>query len=143
MSREIRIIRPPPLPRAAADLAFPNTAWIRGSEVHEKMKWTCPALCTWPKSSVGITMNGIRLLAFVSSGPGTAISQVSWLARKNTRFITWFFTRFITRFFPRFQIPGSLGFHWSPMHFPRILRSLSSRNPRFLVRASASRNTRF
>ena len=62
-----------------------------------------------------------------------------------TRFITRFFTRFITRFFPRFQIPGSLDFQWYmyPMHFPEILRSPSSRNPRLPVRPAASRNTRF
>ena len=53
------------------------------------------------------------------------------------------FTRFITRFIPRFQIPGSLDFQWCPMDFPRILRSPSSRNPRFPVRLAAPRNTRF
>ncbi len=43
--------------------------------------------------------------------------------------------------FPRFQIPGSPDFQWPPVHFPRILRSPSSRNPRFPVRPSASRAT--
>ena len=45
--------------------------------------------------------------------------------------------------FPMLEIPGSLDFQLSPSRFPRILRSPSSRNPRFLVRASASRNTMF
>ncbi len=48
--------------------------------------------------------------------------------------------------FLRFPIPGSTEFQWSPVHFPRILRSVfqqwpSSSNPRFLIRSPASRQT--
>ena len=46
-----------------------------------------------------------------------------------------------TRFIPRFQIRCSLDVQWSPVHSLRILRSPSTRNPRFPDRPPTTRKT--
>jgi hypothetical protein len=81
-----------------------------------------------------------------SSRPGASHSHVFLVGQDKCQVLLGIFTRFLPgaepRFPPCFQITGALDFQLSAPRFPRIVRSPSSRNPRFLVRASAPRNIR-
>ena len=121
---------------------LPLPVWASANNPHER--------CVRPIAALALRGRGDARNPPLGMGQGLKNPRFASHPQANTWFLpgfyqvfTRFFTRFITRFFPRFQIPGSLGFHSSPTHFPRILRPPSSRNPRFLVRASASRKVWF
>ena len=88
--------------------------------------------------------------AATTRGQGLSFPSFPWLAMEILRFynVLYYVHYYVFHYvyyygFPRLEIPGSIDFQLSPSRLPRILRSPSSRNPRFLVRASASSKTWF